>query len=62
MDPGDELLDQLAARYGADRGFRHAYPRRSYFLFVYSLRAGDSSGGPSSSLPVPEALRTASPS
>lgn len=38
VDPSAGLLDQLAARYGAARVFRHAYPRRSYFLFAYSLR------------------------
>jgi hypothetical protein len=36
-DPGTSLLEQLAAHYGAARVFRHAYPRRSYFLVAYAL-------------------------
>jgi hypothetical protein len=35
--PGADLLEQLAAHYGAERVFRHAYPRQSYFLFAYAL-------------------------
>ena len=35
--PGADVLEQLAAHYGAARVFRHAYPRRSYFLFAYTL-------------------------
>jgi hypothetical protein len=35
--PGADVLEQLAAHYGATRVFRHAYPRRSYLLFAYTL-------------------------
>jgi len=35
--PGADVLEQIAARYGAARVFRHAYPRRSYFLFAFTL-------------------------
>ena len=35
--PGADVLEQLAAHYGAARVFRHAYPRRSYFLVAYAL-------------------------
>jgi hypothetical protein len=37
VDPRSGLLLQLAAQHGATRVFRHDYPGRSYFLFVFSL-------------------------
>lgn len=38
VDDGDPLLHQLACKLGAERVFRHLYPRFTYLLAVYTRR------------------------